>query len=167
MFTLREPIDAKGLAEARAIFAEYGASIATAAGCSLEHQGFDGELATLPGKYAPPSGAIILAYEGPAVPPVAPPVGCVALRPLAALGDGVCELKRMYVRPIARRQGLGLLLCQAILERARVAGYTLIKLDTDAGFHAAITLYTSVGFVPCTRYNDDPMDDTLWFEMRL
>ena len=94
-------------------------------------------------------------------------IGCIALRPLDNLGPEVCELKRMYVRPAHRGTGLGRLLCQAVIDRARAAGYTVMKLDTDATFAAAIGLYRSMGFVECERYNDDPMEDTLWFEKKL
>lgn len=169
------------LEAARALFAEYAERIASVAACSLQHQRFDAELAGLPGLYAPPRGCILIAQGVPAAPPVPsveespcrpqPPVplvaGCIALRPLAALGPGICELKRMYVRPAFRGTGLGRALGERLIACARAAGYATMKLDTSTSMHAAIGLYTSLGFVPCQRYNDDPMGDTLWFELRL
>jgi putative acetyltransferase len=149
------------LQPAAEIFAEYAASIADVAGCSLQHQGFETELATLPGLYAPPTGCMLLAIEGQAV------LGCIAMRPLPALGPGVCEMKRMYIRPTARGRGLGRQLGERLLTEARAVGYTLMKLDTSDTMLPAIALYRSLGFVPCDRYNDDPMADTLWFERRL
>ena len=159
---------------ARELFAEYATSIADVAGCSLQHQRFDAELAGLPGLYTPPRGCILVAQvpegSGGADVPSARGIasaGCIALRPLAALGPGVCELKRMYVRPAFRGTGLGRALGERVIAFARAAGYTAMKLDTSTSMHAAIRLYTSLGFVPCERYNDDPMGDTLWFERRL
>ncbi len=176
-------VAAAEVALARAIFIEYGASIASAAGCSLQHQGFDDELASLPGKYAPPRGCIVLAFDT-AINPVAgaeplyvekplasgggdEPIGCIAIRPLIHLGPDVCELKRMYVKHSHRGRGVGRLLCAEVLTWAQSNGYSVMKLDTDASFAPAIALYQTAGFVACERYNDDPMDDTLWFEKRL
>ena len=163
------------LAVARELFAEYAQSIASVAACSLQHQRFDAELAGLPGLYTPPRGCILLAIAsdppGGAVAAATArrsgSAGCIALRPLVALGPDVCELKRMYVRPVYRGTGLGRALGERLLAFARGAGYKTMKLDTSTSMHAAIGLYTSLGFVPCERYNDDPMGDTLWFELRL
>ncbi len=169
------------LETARELFAEYGRSIADVAACSLQHQHFDAELDSLPGLYTPPRGCIFVAQAAapaPPVPsveespwrpqsPVPSPAGCIALRPLPALGPDICELKRMYVRPAFRGTGLGRRLGAELIAFARSAGYRTMKLDTSTTMHAAIGLYTSLGFVPCERYNDDPMTDTLWFELRL
>lgn len=154
--------EAPWLEPARAIFAEYAASIADVAACSLQHQHFDAELAGLPGAYAPPTGCMLLALS-----PADEILGCIAMRPLPTLGQEVCELKRMYVRQGARRRGIGRLLAQRVLDEARAAEYLLMKLDTSDTMHAAQALYRALGFVPCERYNDDPMSDTLWFERRL
>ncbi len=165
---LIEPRTAAELAATQRIFAEYAASIEHSAGCSLQQQNFGGELANLPGKYAPSRGAIFLAFEtGSGSVPVGEPIGCIALRPLETLGPEVCELKRMYVRPGHRGKGVARQLCVAVLERARAAGYAVMKLDTDPTFVAAIALYRSLGFTHCPRYNDDPMEETLWFELQL
>lgn len=148
----------------RELAAEYGASIADVAARSLEHQGFDDELANLPGRYAPSRGGRLLVamVDGQ-------PAGCIALRALPEVGPGVCEMKRMYVRPAYRGRKLGRMLAERLIDEARAAGYTLMKLDTDTApkFGAAIALYRSLGFVECERYNADPDPKTLWFEKRL
>ena len=138
----------------RAIFAEYMQSIAHLAACSFQHQRVDDELQTLPGKYAPPGGVILLAWEGPEC------VGCVAVRPLEA--PEVCELKRMYVRPAARGKGLGRSLCDAAMEQARGLGYRVMKLDSDPELVPALALYRSLGFVDTPRYNTDPDPHTVY-----
>lgn len=148
----------------RELAAEYGASIADVAACSLEHQRFDDELANLPGRYAPSRGGRLLVamVDGQ-------PAGCIAVRALPELGPHVCEMKRMYVRPAYRGLQLGRMLAERLIDEARAAGYTVMKLDTDTApkFAAAIALYRSLGFVECERYNADPDPKTLWFEKRL
>lgn len=148
----------------RELAAEYGASIADVAACSLEHQRFDDELASLPGRYAPSCGGRLLVAMADGQP-----AGCIALRSLPEIGPGVCEMKRMYVRPAYRGLKLGRRLAERLIEEARATGYTLMKLDTDRApkFAAAIALYRSLGFVECERYNADPDPKTLWFEKRL
>lgn len=157
------------LQPAAEIFAEYAASIADVAGCSLQHQGFEAELATLPGLYAPPAGCMLLAVDAPAGLAVDAQsvLGCIAMRPLPRLGPHACEMKRMYVRPAARGRGLGRQLGERLLAEARAAGYRVMLLDTSDTMYAAIALYRALGFVPRDRYNDDPMPDTLWFERPL
>ena len=152
------------LALALALIREYGASIADVAACSLEHQNFDDELASLPGRYAPARrGRLLLAMIDDQ------PAGCIALRALPELGLHVCEMKRMYVRPSYRGHHLGRLLAERLIAEARTLGYTLMKLDTDTApkFAAAIALYRSLGFTECERYNADPDPKTLWFEKQL
>lgn len=151
---------------ARTLFAEYGRAIADVAGCSLQFQGFDSELDGLPGLYAPPRGCILLALVdqpggGESL------AGCIAMRPLAKLGPEVCEMKRMYVRPAFRRLGIGRLLVDRLLYEARSAGYERMKLDTSCSMHPAMALYRQMGFSECVRYNDDPMEDTVWFDRAL
>lgn len=143
------------LAEAAALFREYAASLPF----SLGFQGFYEELATLPGKYAPPRGVIVLAYAG------AEPVGCIALRPI--LDERTCEMKRMYVKPSRRGTGLGRRLAEELIGFAREAGYARMLLDTEPDFTPAVTLYRSLGFVETARYNDDPHPQTLFFELDL
>ena len=149
------------LAAAKALFLVYGRVINDVAGDSLQFQGFDKELETLPGLYTPPRGRIYLAMVD------GTPRGCAALRPIERLGTDVGEVKRMYVQPGARGLGLGHALIARLIVDARQIGYRVLKLDTSTSMHAAQRVYTSAGFVPCDRYNDDPMDDTAWFECLL
>ena len=133
----------------RAIFREYAASL----DIDLCFQGFDAELAALPGEYAEPRGALLLAEVDGAV------AGCGALRPLAdADYPNACEMKRLYVRPAFRRFGLGRLLAVALMDRATEAGYSTMLLDTLDDMEAARGLYASLGFgeVPPYYYNPIP-----------
>src|SRR5207248_8762977 len=124
------------IASARKLFLEYAQSL----GFSLCFQSFDEELATLPGKYAPPKGALLLAYVD------GQPAGCVALRPLDGDHDS-CEMKRLFVRPDFRRHRLGRALVDRIIEEARRIGYTRMRLDTVADrMKEAVALYRTLGF---------------------
>lgn len=147
---------AKDLAVVRLLFREYAASL----GFALDFQGFEDELASLPGDYAEPRGVILLAHA-----PGGEPWGVVALRPLE--DEGTCEMKRMYVRPEARGQGLGRILGEAIVEEARARGYSAMRLDTIDTMTPAITLYTSLGFRPIPAYRFNPMPGALYFEAAL
>ena len=126
----------------RTLFREY----ATSLGFDLCFQGFDDELATLPGKYAVPTGGLFLARRLDAA------AGCVAFRPLK---DGDCEMKRLYVRRAFRRFGIGRMLAETLIDRGRSAGYSAILLDTLDDMEAARELYASLGFeeVPPYYYN--------------
>jgi putative acetyltransferase len=146
----------KDLAVVRLLFREYAASL----GFALDFQGFEDELASLPGEYAEPRGVILLAHA-----PGGEPWGVVALRPLE--DEGACEMKRMYVRPEARGQGLGRVLGEAIVEEARARGYRAMRLDTIDTMTPAITLYTSLGFRPIAAYRFNPMPGALYFEATL
>lgn len=160
MIEIRPADTPTDLDAARALFREYAASLPF----SLDYQGFDAELAALPGKYAPPLGRILIAWKG------STPVGCIAVRPLAAAsGDAapVCEMKRMYVKPEARGLGVGRALGEELLRVARSSGYVTMKLDTESDFAAAVGLYRSLGFMECPRYNDDPMPNTIWMSKAL
>lgn len=142
------------LVEARELFLEYAASL----DFSLRFQGFDREAAALPGEYAPPGGALLLAVEAETA------IGCVALRRI----DGrTCEMKRLYVRPGARGRGVGRLLAEAVLVEARRIGYARMKLDTVASMDAANALYRSLGFVSTTAYRFNPLDDARYLALDL
>jgi ribosomal protein S18 acetylase RimI-like enzyme len=125
----------------------------------LGYQDFDEELASLPGKYAPPSGALLLARNERGVA-----IGCVALR---AFGEGVCEMKRLYVAPEGRGAGLGRALAEAIIEAARAAGYREMRLDTLASMAGAQALYRALGFVEIARYYDTPIEGTVFMSLKL
>ena len=138
----------------RTLFREYADEIEV----DLCFQDFDRELAELPGKYAPPTGRLILAFEA------SEPAGCIALR---AMGDGICEMKRLYVRPQFRRQRLGRRLAEAILAAAREENYELMRLDTLQSMHDAIALYESLGFQRISAYYDNPIPDVVFLELAL
>jgi len=114
----------------------------------------EAELAALPGGY---EALLVARGDGEAV-------GCVALKPLP---DGTCEMKRLYVRPNARGSGAGRALVEASIARARELGYAVMRLDTLPTMDAARGLYLSLGFRPIERYNDNPIDGVLFFELRL
>jgi ribosomal protein S18 acetylase RimI-like enzyme len=134
----------------RALFREYAAWL----GQEGWFSDLEAELAALPGGY----DAILLARDGEEV------VGCVALRPLE---DGACEMKRLYVRPGGRRSGVGRALAEAIVEQARRLGYRAMRLDTLPTMDAARALYLSLGFAETERYNDNPIEGVLFFELAL
>lgn len=142
------------VAQARSLFREYAESL----NFDLCFQGFDKELKDLPGEYAPPDGALILAVEKSEA------VGCVALR---KLDDETCEMKRLYVRPSARGTGLGRRLATAIIEEARKRGYRCMRLDTLATMQAATSLYRSLGFVNTGPYRFNPIEGATYLELDL
>ncbi len=139
----------------RALFQEYVDSL----GFPLDFQSFDAELASLPGAYAEPRGTILLAETADGTI-----AGCVALRPLE---EGVCEMKRMFVRPEARGRGAGRALGEAVVAEGRARGSRAMRLDTVDTMLAAITLYVALGFrrIPAYRYN--PFPNALYFEAAL
>jgi ribosomal protein S18 acetylase RimI-like enzyme len=154
MGTLRQAVSPEDVATARTLFEEYAASL----GFNLCFQGFDQELAGLPGDYAPPAGRLLLLIEEGRV------AGCVALR---RLGPGACEMKRLYVRPEFRGRSLGRFLAEAIIREARDLGYARLKLDTVPSMAAAIALYRDLGFREVAPYRDNPIPGALYFELPL
>ena len=139
---------------ARELFREYAAAI----GVNLEYQGFTAELEALPSPYLPPSGALLIAHLNDHV------AGCVALRPL---GDGAGEMKRLYVRPSFRSYGLGKLLVEATIQKARRAGHTALRLDTLPSMAAAQSLYRRLGFTEIDAYNSSHLPGTRFYELKL
>lgn len=137
------------------LFAGYAASLPV----DLGYQDFAAELAGLPGKYAAPEGALLLARDagGRAI-------GCAGLRPL---GNGICEMKRLFLLPEARGLGLGRALAQAIVATARERGYRTIRLDTLPSMASAIALYEELGFHRIEPYYAPTPPGTVFMEFRL
>jgi putative acetyltransferase len=139
----------------RTLFEEYAASL----GFSLCFQNFDQELKNLPGDYAPPHGRLLLAADQDQL------AGCIALRKLA---PGICEMKRLFVRPAYRGSGLGRHLAQSIIDEASKLGYTHMRLDTIPGkMDKAIALYRALGFVEIGPYCDNPVAGAKFMELKL
>ena len=137
-----------------ALFREYQTSL----GIDLGFQGFEAELAGLPGRYAPPAGRLLLGRcEEEAS-------GCVALQ---ALNEHECEMKRLYVRPWCRGSGLGRMLVTRVIEEARWIGYGRMCLDTLPSMGRAILLYESLGFVDIAAYRYNPVPGTRYLALDL
>lgn len=142
----------------RELFEEYGASL----GFDLCFQGFAEELASLPGRYATPTGGIWLAVAQDGAT-----LGCVALRPLdLGTTERVAEIKRLYVRPAARGTGAGRRLAACAIAAAEAQGYDRIVLDTLETMTAAMALYRSLGFEETVAYYPNPIPGVVYFARR-
>ena len=140
--------------EVRNLFREYEAFLKV----DLCFQSFEEELANLPGKYSRPSGDLLIGLDGERT------VGCVAVR---KLDDNVCEMKRLFVRPEARRTGLGRQLTQGIIGIARELGYSIMHLDTLDRLTEAMRLYETLGFRRREPYYQNPLPGVVYWELEL
>jgi len=152
---LIQATDPKHIEQVRTLFLEYAGSL----DFSLCFQSFDEELKSLPGAYGPPNGRLLLALnQGHAA-------GCIALRKLET---GICEMKRLYVRPADRGLGLGRLLVERLIAEARAMGYERMRLDTvESAMKDAIALYRKLGFHEIKPYTAIPIESALWMELML
>jgi ribosomal protein S18 acetylase RimI-like enzyme len=142
------------LEEVRKIFIEYADFL----NIDLCFQDFEKELKTLSTVYAPPKGCIILTKKGEEI------VGCVALKPIA---EGICEMKRLYIKPTSRGEKIGKKLVEELISFAKNAGYKTMKLDTLKSLNEAIALYRSFGFKETAPYVYNPLEEVLYFELDL
>lgn len=146
----------RDLEAVRALIAEYAETLDVADRC---FQNVDAELAALPGEYAPPHGALFVArLDG------AEAVGCIALHDL---GEGACEMKRLYVRPRAQGRGLGRRLAETLIAEARRLGFRAMRLDTFEAMQAARAIYADLGFKPIAPYNGNPTPGLIYLELIL
>jgi ribosomal protein S18 acetylase RimI-like enzyme len=154
-FHFQEAESPEQIAFIRELFLEYAESL----GFSLCFQGFDQELASLPGDYAPPGGRLILATSNTRA------IGCVALHKITA---DVCEMKRLYVRPKFRGKGLGRELAEKIIAEARRIGYKKLRLDTvEPRMQKAVAMYRQLDFYEIPPYRSNPIEGALYMELQL
>jgi putative acetyltransferase len=153
--TIKQAEHPAQIVQARELFLEYAKSL----GFSLCFQSFDQELAGLPGDYAPPDGRLLLAeYDGRLA-------GCGALH---RLEPRICEMKRLYLRPQFRGQGLGRALAERVIEEGRILGYRRLRLDTvEPMMRDAVALYRLLGFKEIAPYRANPIEGALYMELRL
>ena len=141
-------------ATVEALFREYVASLAE----DISFQNVDDELSSLPGKYARPTGVVLIARDGKEA------AGAVAYR---MAEPGVCEMKRLYVRPAFRGRDIGRELANELIDDARERGYRTMLLDTLASMAAARALYRDLGFVPVAPYYDNPLPGVMYMALEL
>jgi putative acetyltransferase len=154
-FSLSHAESPAQIAQARELFLEYAQSL----GFSLCFQNFDKELAELPGDYAPPEGRLLLAeFEGQLA-------GCVALHKGK---PGICEMKRLYLRPQFRGKGLGRVLADRVIAEARQIGYERMRLDTvEPVMKDAVAMYRKIGFREIAPYRANPIAGAMYMELQL
>ncbi len=154
MIEIVEANNDKMVAKAKALFLEYAESL----GFDLCFQNFDRELDEFPGQYAPPMGRLFLALAENQ------PIGCIGLRPF---GKGVCEMKRLYVKPDFREKKAGRFLAQAVIKAGSSIGYEVMRLDTLPTMESANLLYKSLGFRQIKSYRHNPIKGAIYMELSL
>jgi GNAT superfamily N-acetyltransferase len=152
---IKEATQPGEIEDARTLFKEYERWL----GLSLCFQNFEQELEGLPGKYAPPLGRLLLAYDDTAL------AGCIALRPI---DETTCEMKRLFMRPEFHGKGFGRKMIERVLQEARQIGYSRMNLDTMPGrMDQAISLYRSFGFEEIEPYYETPVPETIFMGVAL
>ena len=157
MIEIVDAVSALDVDHTRSLFREYTASL----GVDLSFQSVDEEVSGLPGKYAPPTGALLLAKDGDEL------LGCGALRPFGPPEQRTCEMKRLYIRPSARGLGLGQLIAENLIERAVQLHYSTMFLDTLDSLKSAIRLYEMLGFERIDPYYDNPLPGVSYWMLDL
>ncbi len=157
-YRLMEASSAAEFSAARTLMEEYAAQIGTSMGVDLCFQNFAAELEQLPNMYGPPTGCLLLAGCDDEW------VGCVAVRRFA---DGVCEMKRLYIKPKARGANLGRRLAENLVAKARLLGYRRMVLDTLEDMTSARRLYRSLGFRETPPYYSNPIAGVSYMELEL
>ncbi|MCX7746691.1 MAG: GNAT family N-acetyltransferase [Clostridia bacterium] len=154
MIRICEAEGAQDIEDVRVLFKDYALTMEL----DLCFQNFEEELAALPGKYALPTGYLLLAKDQDKS------IGCVAVR---KIDDGVCEMKRLYVKSQYRGMKIGKRLAEEIIEKARELGYDLMKLDTLFTMKEAVALYKLLGFKETQAYTFNPSEDVIYMELNL
>jgi GNAT superfamily N-acetyltransferase len=154
MLVLREVEKEPLVSISRELFLQYEKEI----NVNLCFQNFNAEVAGLPGEYSRPSGRLMLIYDDETIQ------GCVALR---KIGQEICEMKRLYLKPISRGKGLGRIIVKFLIDEARSIGYHKMRLDTLPQMKEAIALYRSLGFKEINPYRNNPVAGALFFELEI
>ena len=155
MISIIQAETAEQIEAVRSLFREYEAWL----GLDLCFQGFEEELKNLPGKYVKPDGRLLLALVDGEV------AGCAAMRELE---PGICEMKRLYIRPESQGRGLGKQLVETVIDEARKSGYRKLRLDTHPPkMGKAVSIYESRDFKPIPAYYHNPHEDVLFMELDL
>ncbi len=154
MIEIKEALSKAHIEQARELFIQYIICL----GIDLEFQNFKEELKNLPRDYVSPEGGILLAYYKSKL------AGCVALRKFE---NNICEMKRLFVRTEFRGKGIGKILSEQIIDKARRIGYKIMRLDTLSFMKEAINLYLSLGFKEIKSYHYNPFEDAKYFELKL
>jgi ribosomal protein S18 acetylase RimI-like enzyme len=154
MLEILEAESGENLEQVRILFEEYADML----DFSLDFQNFEEEFANLPGDYTRPAGCLLLAFHKRQL------AGCVGLRKLS---DGVCEMKRLYVKEQFRGLGLGRALAEAVIKEAQKIGYNYMLLDTVPSMEVARALYSSLGFKQTRPYRYNPIEGAVFMELRL